>query len=126
MRFSLSSTGSYNRVEKFLQKLRRDDIFNSLDKWGREGVRALSSATPADTGLTGSSWSYEVQRKKGQYTLVWNNSNVRNGTPVAIWIQYGHATGTGGYVVGRDFINPVIRPLFDRIADDVWKEVTKR
>lgn len=95
-----------------------------LQSSGREGVAALSSATPRDSGRTASSWGFEVSKAGGVYTITWTNSDVENGFPVAIMLQYGHGTGTGGYISGRDFINPAMRPVFDRIADRVWKAVT--
>lgn len=96
----------------------------ALGKYGVEGVQALSQATPQDSGLTASSWSYEILKQNGNYTIVWINTNVHSGVSVAVLIQYGHGTGTGGYVQGRDYINPAIQPIFDRIANDVWKVVT--
>ena len=97
-----------------------------MDKYGREGVAALSSATPMDTGKTAQSWYYEIENKNGSATLTFYNSNIQDGTPIAIILQYGHATGTGGWVEGRDYINPAIQPIFDKLAADAWKEVTKR
>lgn len=120
----ISSSGSTDKTEKFLTTLTRGDIFATLDKYGQEGVNALATATPVDTGLTAESWTYEVVRDRSGWSIVWRNTNVVAGRPVAILLQYGHGTGTGGYVAGRDYINPVIRPLFDRIANDIWKVVT--
>lgn len=120
----ISSSGSTDKTEKFLTTLTRGDIFATLDKYGQEGVNALATATPVDTGLTAESWTYEVIRDRSGWSIVWRNTNVAAGRPVAILLQYGHGTGTGGYVAGRDYINPVIRPLFDRIANDIWKVVT--
>ena len=102
----------------------KGEIFKHLDEYARQGVQALASATPVDTGLTASAWGYEIQKSRGAYSIFWTNTNVITGTPVVIWLQYGHGTGTGGYVQGRDFINPAIQPIFDRIADSVWQEVT--
>ena len=96
-----------------------------LDKYGREGVAALASATPVDSGLTASSWYYEITNGNGSATITFLNSNVNKGVPIAIILQYGHGTGTGGWVEGRDYINPAIQPIFDRIANDAWREVTK-
>lgn len=96
-----------------------------LDRYGREGVAALASATPVDSGLTANSWSYEIVRANGTVTINFKNSNIQNGVPIAIILQLGHATGTGGWVQGRDYINPAVRPIFDRIANDAWREVTK-
>jgi hypothetical protein len=100
------------------------DIQGILDSAGREGVAALAAATPVESGLAENSWDYEVSGGGGVYTITWTNSDVENGFPVAIMLQYGHGTGTGGYVQGRDYINPAIRPIFDKIANDVWKVVT--
>lgn len=96
-----------------------------LDKYGREGVAALASATPVDTGLTAKSWYYKIENKKGSVTISFLNSNIQNGVPIAIILQYGHGTGTGGWVEGRDYINPAIQPIFDRIVAEAWREVTK-
>ena len=96
-----------------------------LDKYGREGVAALSSATPVDTGKTANSWYYKIERQNGSVSINFLNSNINEGVPIAIILQYGHATSTGGWVEGRDYINPAIRPLFDSIAEKAWKEVTK-
>jgi hypothetical protein len=95
-----------------------------LDRWGQLGVQALSSATPVDTGTTAASWNYEIHQSKGSTTLVWTNSNTNKGIPIALLIQYGHGTGNGGYVAGRDYINPAIQPVFDQIAKEAWEEVT--
>jgi len=96
----------------------------SLEKYGREGVAALAAATPINSGVTAASWGYEIKRGPRQVTITWTNSNVINGVPIAIVIQYGHGTRNGGYVQGRDYINPVMKPIFDKITNDVWKEVT--
>ena len=96
-----------------------------LDKYGREGVKALESATPVDTGLTARSWYYEIKKTNGSVSISFYNSNIQNGIPIAIILQYGHGTGTGGWVEGRDYINPAIQPIFDKIAEKAWKEVTK-
>ena len=99
--------------------------FSSLDKYGKEGVQALAAATPVDTGLTAASWYYEIEQTDKTTSIVWKNSNVVDGTPIAIILQYGHATRNGGYVQGTEYINDALRPIFERIADSVWKEVTK-
>lgn len=93
-------------------------------KYGIEGVEALASSTPVDSGKTADSWSYEIVGKKTSASIIWNNSNVNNGVPIAIILNYGHGTGTGGYVAGREYISPAIQPIFDKIADDAWREVT--
>lgn len=115
--------GSFDHTETFLRRMKAQEMFRNLDRFGREGVAALANATPVDTGLTAASWTYEVSGGSSPGITFFNTHSV-SGLNVAILIQYGHGTGTGGYVAGRDFINPVIRPLFDRIADDVWKAVT--
>jgi hypothetical protein len=97
-----------------------------LDKYGAEGVAALASATPVDTGETARSWYYKIERdKSGSFTLAFFNSNIQNGVPIAIILQYGHGTRNGGWVEGRDYINPAIQPIFDRLADEAWREVKK-
>lgn len=96
-----------------------------LDKYGREGVAALSSATPVESGKTASSWSYEIERQNGAVSIVFKNSNVNKGVPIAIILQLGHGTGTGGWVEGRDYINPAIQPIFDKLANEAWEEVIK-
>lgn len=122
---SIESSGSFKNSQSFLQRLLGDQIAQALRKYGQEGVDALSNATPIDSGLTASSWRYEVKRSGKSYSIIWSNTHVEDGRPVAILLQYGHGTGTGGWVQGRDYINPVILPLFDKIADDVWRVVTK-
>jgi len=117
--------GSFKNTEKFLTNASKAQYLRELDKYGREGVSALASATPIDSGLTANSWGYEIRRSRGSVTISWTNSNVVNGVPIAIILQYGHATQNGGYVQGRDYINPAIQPIFDKIADSVWREVTK-
>ena len=122
---SFRQKGDFSKLTRYLERVK--GVFNAslLDKYGREGVQALASATPVDSGLTASSWSYEVTNTNGTAKITFNNSNIQNGVPIAIILQYGHATGNGGWVQGRDYINPVIRPLFDKIANDAWKEVTR-
>lgn len=102
----------------------RMNLASILEPYAQQGVAALSAATPVDTGVAASSWSYEIESTADSVKLVWTNSDVENGFPVAIMLQYGYATGTGGYVQGRDYINPAIKPIFDEIANGVWKVVT--
>lgn len=123
--FSLKSTGSTDKLERALRKMSKLDVRNVLERAGREGVAALRSATPSDSGLAAYSWDYEIRQNRSSVSIVWTNSDVEGGFPVAIMLQYGYATGTGGYVSGRDYINPAMRPVFDRIANDVWREVTR-
>lgn len=122
---SFRSKGDFEKTFKFLHKLEEEDYLKVLDELGQRGVDALASATPTDSGETAASWSYEVDRGKGRTTIAWTNSNLGNGWfPIAIELQYGHGTGTGGYVQGRDYINPAIRPVFDNIAEAAWEAIT--
>lgn len=121
---TFETTGSLKKTEAFLSKLLKNDIYKNLDSYAREGVAALSSRTPVESGQTAASWGYEIKMTKSSVSIVWTNSNLVAGIPVAILLQYGHGTGTGGYVQGRDYINPAIKPVFDKIADEVWKAVT--
>ena len=116
--------GNFNKTEKFLRRMSKTDFLRKLEKYGREGVAALASATPVESGLTASSWDYEIHSSRGSFSISWTNSNVNNGVPIAILIQYGHGTRNGGYVQGRDYINPAIQPIFDKMSNDIWKEVT--
>lgn len=119
---SLRLKPSQHKTERYLERLKKRDYFQVLDGCARKGVEALKAATPFRTGLTASSWSYEIAADGKGTTIYWTNSNVtRDGEPIAIMLQYGHGTGTGGYVVGRDYINPAIQPVFDNIAEEVWK-----
>lgn len=117
--------GDFSKLSSYLEKAKGAARIGILDKYGREGVAALASATPVETGKTAGSWYYEIKRQNGSVSLVFNNSNINKGVPIAIVLQYGHGTGTGGWVQGRDYINPAIQPVFDRIAETAWKEVTK-
>lgn len=125
MKIWFTSKGRWERTFRFLHRLSEQDYLDILNECGRQGVEALSAATPKDSGLTASCWGYELVRDKNLTTITWTNSNMGDGWfPVAIMLQYGHGTGTGGYVQGRDYINPAIRPVFDQIADTVWNVVT--
>lgn len=117
--------GDFSKLNRFLERLKETVKLGDLDKYGREGVKALKSATPIDSGLTAESWYYKITREKESVSISFHNSNIQNGVPIAIILQYGHGTGTGGWVEGRDYINPSVQPLFDKIAEDAWKEVTK-
>ena len=121
---SLRSKGNYTKTEKFLDKMRHGDIYKSLEQYAKRGVDALASATPIDTGKTASMWNYEIHQTNGEYKIVWTNDNVNDGVNIAVILQYGHGTRNGGYVQGRDYINPAIRAVFDQIANSAWKEVT--
>ena len=126
MSMGISSSGSFKNLDGWFARMRRmRRISDALERYGVKGVDALSNATPEDTGETARSWRYRVRVDKVGYTIEWYNTNIVDGKPVAILIQYGHATGTGGYVVGRDYINPAMRPIFDEMAEELWKEVTK-
>lgn len=118
--------GDFRKTDRFFEKLLEVANIGVLDKYGRMGVSALSAATPQDTGLASSSWYYTIEHSKGSSTITWCNSDIEGGYNVAILIQYGHGTRNGGFVQGRDFINPAMRPVFDEIADSAWKEVTGR
>lgn len=124
MRLSFTQSGSFKNLEKFLASSSKSQILSTLNRLGQQGVVALSNATPAESGFTSMMWEYQVTSKNGVYEIFWTNGNVVDGIPVVILLQYGHGTGTGGYVRGRDFINPAIRPVFDRIANEVWRVVT--
>lgn len=122
---SFTSKGSFEKTEKFVTKLAKGEIFFVLAKYGQEGVAALAAATPVRSGLAASSWSFVVEKKGNWYSIIWKNFDIENGFPVAIMLQYGYSTGTGGYVQGVDYINPAIMPIFERISADVWKEVQR-
>ena len=117
--------GDFSKLTRFLEKAKEVVRLGDLDKYGREGVAALASATPIESGRTASSWYYQVENKNGSASIAFYNSNVNKGVPIAIILQYGHGTRNGGFVQGRDYINPAIQPIFDRIADEAWREVTK-
>lgn len=122
---SFSHKGDLSKTKNFLERAKESVRIGELDRYGREGVAALASATPVESGLTASSWYYEIERTNGSVTITFNNSNIQNGVPIAIILQHGHGTGTGGWVQGRDYINPAIQPVFDKLANDAWREVTK-
>lgn len=117
--------GDFSKTTRFLERAKHTVRLADLDKYGREGVAALASATPVESGLTASSWYYEITYTKSGARITFKNSNIQNGVPIAIILQYGHGTGTGGWVHGRDYINPAIQPIFDKIANTAWREVTR-
>ena len=117
--------GDFAKLTRYFEKTKKAARLSDLDKYGREGVAALASATPQETGLTASSWYYEITNTAGSVSINFYNSNIQNGVPIAIILQYGHGTQNGGWVQGRDYINPSIQPLFDKIANNAWREVTK-
>jgi len=123
---SFRHKGDFSKLGKFLTNAKRAVSNTDLDKYGRAGVAALESVTPVDTGLTARSWYYEIENRKGSTTIRFCNSNVQNGVPIAIILQYGHGTRNGGWVQGRDYINPAILPIFDEILNKAWGEVTKQ
>ena len=120
---TFSHKGNFSKTTSFLEKAKNALRSGVFDKYGNAGVNALSSATPVDTGATAASWRYEVETGRGASTLSFYNDNIQNGLVIAIILQYGHGTGTGGWVSGRDYINPAIQPVFDKIAEDLWREV---
>ena len=122
---TLKQKGNFSKLNRYLERVKDAAKISILDKYGQAGVEALSSATPSDTGLTASSWYYKIERTKTSAAIQFLNSNINDGVPIAVIIQYGHGTGTGGWVEGRDYINPAIQPIFDEIANKAWKEVTK-
>ena len=121
---SFRQKGDFSKLTNYFEKVKEAARLSILDKYGREGVAALASATPVESGKTADSWYYEVKRQNGSATISFYNSNINEGVPIAIILQYGHGTGTGGWVEGRDYINPAIQPIFDKIVDNAWKEVT--
>ena len=125
MKISVRQKGNFSKLTRYLIQAKESIKRFDLDKFGKEGVAALSSATPVDSGKTANSWYYEIENKNGSATITFYNSNIQNGIPIAIILQYGHGTRNGGWVQGRDYINPAIQPIFDKIAEKAWKEVTK-
>ena len=122
---SFRQKGDFSKLNRYFERVKEAAKIGVLDKYGQAGVSALSSATPVESGKTASSWYYEIKRQNGSVALELYNSNVNKGVPIAVILQFGHCTGTGGWVQGRDYINPAIQPIFDKIAEDAWKEVTK-
>lgn len=122
---SFRHKGNFSKTTRYMMSVKDAARLGDLDRYGRAGVSALASATPVDTGVTANSWYYEIIRTKESVTIAFNNSNIQNGVPIAIILQYGHGTRNGGWVQGRDYINPAIQPIFDNIAKEAWREVTK-
>lgn len=122
---SFRQKGDFSKTFRYFDRIK--DVFKLgiLDKYGREGVSALSSATPVESGHTANSWEYKIVQKRGMYAIEFHNTNINDGVPIAIILQYGHGTGTGGWVEGRDYINPAIQPIFDKLAKELWREVTR-
>lgn len=121
----IKQSGDFKKTEKFLKKSFGRNYVDVLEKYGQQGVMALSAATPIDTGLTAVSWNYKIIQNESSLSVVWENSNVQKGINIAVILQYGHATRNGGYVEGIDYINPALRPIFEKMADAAWKEVTR-
>jgi len=121
----VKTSGSFDNILKYLRQRTKEDSIGNLDSYGQRGVRALSAATPKNSGETANSWSYRIVREHGKVRIEWYNTHEEDGTNIAVIIQYGHGTGTGGWVEGRDYINPAMRPVFDSIISDVWKEVSR-
>lgn len=122
---SIKQKGDYSKVIRYLERVKKGVNIRSLEKYGRRGVEALSANTPVRTGLTAASWYYEIEDKRGTVELRFCNSNIQNGVPIAIILQYGHGTRNGGWVEGRDYINPALQPIFEEMAQEAWKEVTR-
>lgn len=122
---SFRQKGDFSKTLKYLDRIRDPIKMGILDKYGREGVKALSSATPVDSGVTANSWYYKIEKDNKSAKVVFYNSHINKGVPIAIILQYGHGTGTGGWVQGRDYINPAVRPIFDKMANEIWREVTR-
>ena len=122
---SFRQKGDFSKLTRFLERAKEAVKLGDLDKYGREGVAALASVTPVDSCLTANSWYYEIENNSGSAIISFHNSNIQNGLPIAIILQYGHGTGTAGWDQGTDYINPAIQPIFDRIAENAWKEVIK-
>lgn len=123
MNYSFKHTGDFSKTLKFLNSITNKEYLNNLNQYGQMGVTALAEATPKDTGETAASWDYTIELQNGRMTITWFNRNVVRGINIAIILNYGHGTGRGTYVQGRHYISPAIQPIFDKIADDVWKEV---
>ena len=121
----IEQKGDFSKLTRYLERAKETVKLGDLDRYGRAGVSALSSATPVRTGLTASSWYYKIENSNGVASISFHNSNIQNGVPIAIILQYGHGTRNGGWVQGRDYINPAIQPIFDSIAEKAWREVTK-
>ena len=122
---TIRQKGDFSKLTRYLERVNKAAKIADLDKYGREGVAALASATPVHTGKTASSWKYEIERKNGSVSITFYNTNVNKGVSIAIILQYGHGTKNGGWVEGRDYINPAIQPIFDKITESAWREVTR-
>ena len=123
MGVTFNITGDWSNTEKYLKRIGSGDMYKGLESLAQKGVNALRNATPVRSGIAASSWGYKIVKDKGGVTIAWTNTDTDGGFPVVVMLQYGHGTGTGGYVQGQDFINPAIRPIFDQISNEVWKAV---
>lgn len=121
----ITQKGDWKKTDLFLEKIKSLFKTGIFDKYGKAGVDALRASTPIDSGETANSWSYSVSIGFSKVTISWENSRINQGVPIAIILQYGHGTGTGGYVQGRDYINPAMKRIFDNMANELWREVTK-
>jgi|SRR6188472_1780905 len=122
---TITQKGSFKNTEKYLSRLKTAEIFAVLNKYGSLGVNALSNATPTESGETAGSWTYTIVQRPGYYSIRWHNSHIVDGVPIAVILDYGHGTGTGGYVQGRSYIMPAIRPTFDRMSEEIDKELRR-
>jgi hypothetical protein len=125
MGFSITQKGDWSQTRHYLEVQRDKDLSSILDKHGQRGVAALRAATPVDQGETAAAWTYQIVKRKGYYSIRWRNTHINGGNVIAVLLQYGHGTKNGGYVQGRDYINPAMQPIFDQIAEEAWKEVTQ-
>lgn len=121
-----SHKGDFKKTSMFLKDIQKLGIDAVLDRYGKAGVEALSAATPKDSGKTAASWTYQIEKTKGSTSISWSNTNVNKGVNIAVVLQYGHGTGTGGWVEGIDYINPALKPIFQKIADEAWEEIIRR
>lgn len=122
---TITEKGDFSKTERWLAKLKRQEQYRILNKYGSLGQNALSNATPVESGRTAGSWSYSIQQRPGYFSIRWHNSHIEDGVNIAVILQYGHGTGTGGYVQGRDYIMPAIRPIFDQIVAEAMREVSR-
>lgn len=125
MTITFEEKGDFSNTERYLARMKNGVRLGILNKYGSLGVAALSNATPVESGVTAAAWSYSIVERPGYYSIRWHNSHIEDGVPIAVILQYGHGTGTGGYVQGRDYIMPAIRPVFDTIVAEAWREVTR-
>ena len=126
MRVTFRQRGDLSKTERFLRNAQAAIKFRNLETYAEQGLTALQNSTPYETGETARCWYYTIERTSNSVSVIYKNSNIQNGVQIAVILQYGHGTGTGGYVEGRDYINPAVRPVFDKLADDIWEEVIGR